>query len=901
MGTGTVTIAGTGNYGDFIQRTFKIEAVGGEEITASLSEYFGSLDQHPAGTTTQVSVTHGNHDVGFTITGVAPTAQVDADSKTISFTDPDVYTITVKAGDTLHAEQEFTLTYMLMPKTSDGGFILTFDGNDTRVVTYGQRLIPEGQTAAGLLEVKDGNGDVLAYGTDYTLSCMYYDCLGNSGQAVTTVQGIPAAGMYVVTAAGTGQYGSDQTGVFTLLVLQKNIGGEDITWTVADDALVYNAGAQEPAVTSGTFTDEAGVTQSVDFVVDSYQNNTNAGSDTARSIVKVPAGSNNYTGTASIPFSIGRRPITDDAGKFTITVPTSVSISVGGEARPAVTIYDEELGRELTSQDFTVTYANNTSAGTATVSITGTGNYYTGTAIQKTFSVVVTSTTFSMEITPVTKWAYGDTGATDITVSGNSGITLAVGTDYTLSISKDGGAERNFTNTADALAYLDKPGTYTVKATGIGGYSFTETQTVTIEKAKLSLEILVTPSVKAGSGTTKIQVTPGTWPAGIDGTALTRLTVSKDGTAQNDLTLKYDGTAGAYKDVTFSFGNDTAVYTFGVDTTEITGFDPDCYELAITGGTLSVVQQTSGGGGGGGGGGAVTYTITASAGDHGSINPTGKVSVVKGQDAAFVFTADSGWQVAVVLVDGVSAGAVSSYTFTNVTANHTISVTFEKDSTIADPDDTGVSDWLITGDHILYLNGYGQDLFGPTDNLTRAQAAQLFYNLLLEKDVPVTVSFTDVPADAWYAEAVHTLASLGIVEGVGGGLFDPERSITRAEFTVIAMRFAQPNVIDTDIFPDVSRNDWFYEQVVSAVQYGWINGYADGTFRPNETITRAEVAAIVNRMLGRSADGTYVDAHANELTQFTDVSPYYWAYYDIMEAANAHDHIKKDGTEIWND
>ena len=777
--------------------------------------------------------------------------------------------------------------------------ILTFDGNDTRVVTYGQRLIPEGQTAADLLEVKDGNGDVLAYGTDYTLSCMYYDCLGNSGQAVTTVQGIPAAGMYVVTAAGTGQYGSDQTGVFTLLVLQKNIGGEDITWTVADDALVYNAGAQEPAVTSGTFTDEAGVTQSVDFVVDSYQNNTNAGSDTARSIVKVPAGSNNYTGTASIPFSIGRRPITDDAGKFTITVPTSVSISVGGEARPAVTIYDKELDRELTSQDFTVTYANNTSAGTATVSITGTGNYYTGTAIQKTFSVVVTSTTFSMEITPVTKWAYGDTGATDITVSGNSGITLAVGTDYTLSISKDGGAEQSFTNTADALAYLDKPGTYTVKATGTGGYSFTETQTVTIEKAKLALSITVDPAVKAGGGTAQIQVTPGTWPAGIDGTKFTKLTVTKGGTAQDDLTLEYDSTAGTYKEVTFSFGNDTTVYAFGVDTAEITGFDPDCYELDITGGTLSVVQQT--GGGGGGGIGAVTYTITASAGDHGSINPAGKVSVVKGQDAAFVFTADSGWQVADVLVDGVSAGAVSSYTFTNVTANHTISVTFEKDSTIADPDDTGVSDWLITGDHILYLNGYGQDLFGPTDNLTRAQAAQLFYNLLLEKDVPVAVSFTDVPADAWYAEAVHTLASLGIVEGVGGGLFDPERSITRAEFTVIAMRFAQPNVIDTDIFPDVSRNDWFYEQVVSAVQYGWINGYADGTFRPNETITRAEVAAIVNRMLGRSADRTYVDAHANELTQFTDVSPYYWAYYDIMEAANAHDHIKKDGTEIWND
>ena len=897
VGTGTVTIAGTGNYGGSIQRTFKIEAVGGEEITASLSEYFGSLDQHPAGTSTQVSVTHGNHDVGFAITGVTPTAQVDADGKTISFTTPGVYTITVKAGDTLHAEQEFTLTYMLMPKTSDGGFAMTFDGNDTRVVTYGQRLIPDGQTAIDLLEVKAGDGTVLTYGTDYTLSCMYYDCLGNSGQTVTTVQGIPAAGMYVVTAAGTGQYGSDQTGVFTLLVLQKNIGGEDITWTVADDALVYNAAAQEPSVTGGTFTDEAGVTQSVDFAPDSFQNNINAGSDTARAIVKVPAGSNNYTGTASIPFSIGRRPITDDTGKFTITVPASVSISVGGEARPAVTIRDEELGRELTSQDFTVTYANNTSAGTATASITGTGNYYTGTDIQRTFSVVVTSTTFSMEITPVTQWAYGETGATDITITDNSGITLAVGTDYTLSISKDGGAEQRFTNTADALAYLNQPGTYIVKAIGIGGYSFTETQTVTIEKAKLDLEILVTPNVKAGAGTAKIQVTPGgTWPAGMDGTQFTKLTVVKDGTAQKDLELEYNSASGTYQEITFSFSNETAAYAFGVDASEITGFDPVCYELEITGGTLNVVQQSAGGGGGGG---AVTYTITASAGAHGSINPAGKVSVVKGQDAAFVFTADSGWQVADVLVDGVSAGAVSSYTFVNVSTNHTISVTFEEGTGIADPEDTGVSDWLITGDHILYLNGYGQDLFGPTDNLTRAQAAQLFYNLLLDKNVPVNVSFDDVPADAWYAEAVHTLASLGIVEGVGSGLFDPERPITRAEFTVIAMRFARPKVIDTDIFPDVSRNDWFYEQVVSAVQYGWITGYADGTFRPQNTITRAEVAAITNRMLGRIADQAFVDANAGALTQFTDVSPYYWAYYDIMEAANAHSHATEGGKERW--
>ena len=225
----------------------------------------------------------------------------------------------------------------------------------------------------------------------------------------------------------------------------------------------------------------------------------------------------------------------------------------------------------------------------------------------------------------------------------------------------------------------------------------------------------------------------------------------------------------------------------------------------------------------------------------------------------------------------------------------------EPDDGISNPDDTGVSDWLITGEHIQYLGGYGGGLFGPTDNMTRAQAAQMFYNLLKNKDVPITMQFTDVSADAWYAEAVQVLASLGIINGVGGGRYEPNRAITRAEFTAIAMRFARVDTSGADIFPDVKADDWFYEVVVSAVTYGWVNGYADGTFRPNATITRAEVTAIVNRMLGRSADKTYVDAHADKLTQFTDVSPYYWAYYDIMEAANAHNHTNNGGSETWQD
>ncbi len=227
----------------------------------------------------------------------------------------------------------------------------------------------------------------------------------------------------------------------------------------------------------------------------------------------------------------------------------------------------------------------------------------------------------------------------------------------------------------------------------------------------------------------------------------------------------------------------------------------------------------------------------------------------------------------------------------------TIYAAWSKDKT--DPDNNGVSDWLSTRDHNAYLNGYGSGAFGPNDNMTRAQTAQMFYNLLLNKDVTVAAGFSDVPADAWYATAVNTLASLRIVNGIGGGQFAPDRPITRAEFTVIAMRFTNGTTDGENRFSDVGADGRFYDQVVGSIQYGWIAGYSDGTFRPNKTISRAEVTTIVNRMLGRSADEDYVDGHARILRLFPDVSKDNWAYYQIVEATNAHHYENNGKTENW--
>lgn len=321
--------------------------------------------------------------------------------------------------------------------------------------------------------------------------------------------------------------------------------------------------------------------------------------------------------------------------------------------------------------------------------------------------------------------------------------------------------------------------------------------------------------------------------------------------------------------------------------------------------TFTYTKNSTGGGsssGGGGGGSSSTvssYTIKASAGANGTISPNGSVSVARGKDQTFTISAINGYRIADVLVDGKSVGNVSTYTFENVKANHTIEAKFVKqNSIIADPTETGVAGWLQTSEHIAYLGGYGNGKFGPTDCMTRAQAAQMFYNLLLNKNVDITVKFTDVPADAWYGNAVHTLASLGIIKGIGNDQFAPNRTITRAEFAVIAMRFANLSATVTNPFTDIASNDWYYNAVTSAVSYGWITGYSDGTFRPYATITRAEVATIVNRMLARTADRDFVDSSA--VTHFDDVPNTYWAYYSIAEATNAHTHtIDNDGVESW--
>lgn len=174
----------------------------------------------------------------------------------------------------------------------------------------------------------------------------------------------------------------------------------------------------------------------------------------------------------------------------------------------------------------------------------------------------------------------------------------------------------------------------------------------------------------------------------------------------------------------------------------------------------------------------------------GAIVPANKVQVIEGNKQTFTFTPEKGYVVEEILIDGLRAEPASSYTFENVQQDHDATVRFGIASGVVDPDISGVSGWLNTKDHFAYVQGYPGGFFLPNQNLTRAEAAQMSYNLLLEQNLPMTVEFADVADSAWYTEAVNALASLEIVKGSGDGVFAPERSITRAEFTAIAMWFA---------------------------------------------------------------------------------------------------------------
>ena len=230
--------------------------------------------------------------------------------------------------------------------------------------------------------------------------------------------------------------------------------------------------------------------------------------------------------------------------------------------------------------------------------------------------------------------------------------------------------------------------------------------------------------------------------------------------------------------------------------------------------------------------------------------------------------------------------------------------TFVTPATLAVSGDVSLYAWyapaLETQAHKRYVNGVGYAMFAPQVALTRAEAATILYNLLISKERgPYTMSFVDVPSYAWYHEAVMTLASYKVLNGVGDSLFCPEDNITRAEFVTMLVRIY--GVTETESsFTDVPSGSWCESFVATAADRGWVQGDGDGTFRPYDGITRAEAVVIMNRVLGRKADRETI-ASGEGILRYLDVDERDWYYWDIMEASISHETGADSAEETWAD
>ena len=249
------------------------------------------------------------------------------------------------------------------------------------------------------------------------------------------------------------------------------------------------------------------------------------------------------------------------------------------------------------------------------------------------------------------------------------------------------------------------------------------------------------------------------------------------------------------------------------------------------------------------------YTIKATAGAGGSISPSGNVSVREGQDQTFTITPDKGYAVANVKIDGKSIGAVKSYTFENVRRTHTIEVIFMKAN--GNPQ-TGVFVDVATGSYYEdavdwavengITNGVSSNMFAPDDPCTRAQIVTFLWRAAGSPAPKSMSSFTDVPADAFYAKAVAWAVENGITSGTGEGKFSPNAICTRAQSVTFLYRTSgSPAVSGSAEFSDVSTTAFYADAVAWAAKKGITTGIGGGLFGSDNDCTRSQIVTFLWR------------------------------------------------------
>ena len=192
--------------------------------------------------------------------------------------------------------------------------------------------------------------------------------------------------------------------------------------------------------------------------------------------------------------------------------------------------------------------------------------------------------------------------------------------------------------------------------------------------------------------------------------------------------------------------------------------------------------------------------------------------------------------------------------------------------------------------------------------MSRAEAAAIFARLIAEEKgetVNGQATFSDVASNSWCYKYIGYLENYDIIKGYSDGTFRPDAPVSRAEFVTMAVRYY-------DLFNDVTKSSysvnytdlnksyWAYADIAFAKHIGWLNGYADGTFKGDNNITRAEVVTVTNHATGRTPDENYINKNISTLNKFTDLkNNSHWGYYDILESANTHIGITNGESETW--
>ena len=534
---------------------------------------------------------------------------------------------------------------------------------------------------------------------------------------------------------------------------------------------------------------------------------------TAPTLADIPV-SQKYTVTTEQSKDIGRAGMPEDAGNLTYTAGSS-SVTTGTATVSSFTVDNTGMVK------YTITGGTNGAIINLPVTI-GSDNY-----ADATVNVVITLTAkddqAALTLTGGTTVVYGQT--LQLGTSGGSGtgaVTYAV---------TNGTGEATIDAATGKLTPV-KVGTVKVTATKVGDASY---------NSITSAEVEITITRATPTGAPKY-------------TAITTIgkTLADAGLTTAGSNLSVPGTVKWVDDTGADLPATTTVEANKLYKWVFTPADSANYTTLT--GTIELYHKSSSSGSGWY---YTYYTIKATAGTNGSISPSGWTSVRDGRDQTFTITPDKGYAVAKVLVDGKSVGAVKSYTFKNVTKDHTIEAIFMKSN--GNPQ-TGVFvdvaegsyyeeaiDWAVEKG---ITNGVSSNMFAPNDPCTRAQIVTFLWRAAGSPASKSMSSFTDVPADAFYAKAVAWAVENGITSGTGESKFSPNSACTRAQAVTFLYRASgSPAVSGKAEFSDVSTTAFYADAVAWAAKKGITTGIGGGLFGSDNDCTRGQIVTFLWRAM----------------------------------------------------